>query len=201
MPSISEWRQPYLLSNLDLVTESLTLIAGNSSLPSCANWYSRCTPVVVSSVTPLIRAAIRVKRRGSSRSERAQQRQDDPVLLVVGARRDRGPRRRPRTRRPCARAASRRRRRRGSCSGRSPSGQRQRLLGAPPVLLERLALPGEHRDALRVLGRAVGADDDRRRRMVLGREDVAAGPAHLGAQRRPASRSAPRSGSSCAASR
>ena len=34
MPSMSEWRQPYLLSNLDLVTESLTLIAGNSSEPS-----------------------------------------------------------------------------------------------------------------------------------------------------------------------
>ena len=33
---------------------------------------------------------------------------------------------------------------------------RQRLLGAPPVLLERLALPGEDRDALRILGRAVG---------------------------------------------
>ena len=28
---MSEWRQPYLLSNLLLVTESLTLIAGNSS--------------------------------------------------------------------------------------------------------------------------------------------------------------------------
>ena len=34
MPSISEWRQPYLLSNLVLVTESLTLIAGNSSSPA-----------------------------------------------------------------------------------------------------------------------------------------------------------------------
>ena len=34
MPSMSEWRQPYLLSNLLLVTESLTLIAGNSSEPS-----------------------------------------------------------------------------------------------------------------------------------------------------------------------
>ena len=31
MPSGSEWRQPYTLSNLDLVTESLTLMAGNSS--------------------------------------------------------------------------------------------------------------------------------------------------------------------------
>ena len=36
MPSISEWRQPYLLSNLDLVTESLTLMAGRSSVPAVA---------------------------------------------------------------------------------------------------------------------------------------------------------------------
>ena len=41
------------------------------------------------------------------------------------------------------------------------SSPRHRLLGAPPVLLERLALPGEHRDALRVRRRAVR---DRRRR-------------------------------------
>ena len=40
----------------------------------------------------------------------------------------------------------------------------QRLLGAPPVLLERLALPGEDRDA------GLG---DRRGGVVLGREDVA----------------------------
>ena len=56
-PSITEWRVPYLLSNLDLVTESLTLIAGKSSSPDSASWYSRCTPVVVSSVTPLRRSA------------------------------------------------------------------------------------------------------------------------------------------------
>ena len=34
-------------------------------------------------------------------------------------------------------------------------GPAQRLLGAPPVLLERLALPREHRDAGRLVGRAV----------------------------------------------
>ena len=28
------WRQPYLLSNFDLVTESLTLIAGKASVPA-----------------------------------------------------------------------------------------------------------------------------------------------------------------------
>ena len=36
------------------------------------------------------------------------------------------------------------------------AGPGEDLLGAPPVLLERLALPGEDRDALRVLGGAVG---------------------------------------------
>src|SRR6266508_6114972 len=65
MPSMSEWRQPYLLSNFDLVTESLTLIAGKSSEPALCISYSRCTPVVVSSVTPLMPAATVVHRCGS----------------------------------------------------------------------------------------------------------------------------------------
>ena len=56
------------------------------------------------------------------------------------------------------------------------------LVGAPPVLLERLALPGEHRDTLRVVGGAVGADDDRCGGVILGGEDVAAGPTDLGAE-------------------
>src|SRR5659263_740884 len=43
MPSMSECRQPYLLSNLLLVTESLTLIAGNSNVPLRAISYRRCT--------------------------------------------------------------------------------------------------------------------------------------------------------------
>ncbi len=51
---MSEWRQPYLLSNFDLVTASFTLIAGNSSAPSDIISYRRWTPVVVSSVTPRI---------------------------------------------------------------------------------------------------------------------------------------------------
>src|SRR6266702_1544957 len=69
MPSMSEWRQPYLLSNLDLVTESLTLIAGNSSVPTRAISYSRCTPVVVSSVTPLMLWAALVHLPGWSARE------------------------------------------------------------------------------------------------------------------------------------
>ena len=58
-----------MLSNLDLVTESLTLIAGNSSVPARAISYSRCTPVVVSSVTPLMFFAAVVHLPGWSASE------------------------------------------------------------------------------------------------------------------------------------
>src|SRR5690625_2723058 len=54
IPSTNECRQPYLLSNFDLVTASLTLIAGNNNNPSRSISYNRCTPVVVSSVTPRI---------------------------------------------------------------------------------------------------------------------------------------------------
>src|SRR4051794_41957165 len=32
-PSMREWRQPYLLSNFDLVTEALTLMAGEGGGP------------------------------------------------------------------------------------------------------------------------------------------------------------------------
>ncbi len=70
MPSMSEWRQPYLLSNFDLVTESFTLIAGNSSDPALCISYSRCTPVVVSSVTPLMPWPMVVHFDGDSASDR-----------------------------------------------------------------------------------------------------------------------------------
>src|SRR5271167_4704866 len=69
MPSIRECRQPYLLSNLDLVTESLTLIAGNLSSPALNISYRRCTPVVVSSVTPLIVSTALAHLPGASASE------------------------------------------------------------------------------------------------------------------------------------
>src|SRR3954452_10382169 len=70
-PSISEWRQPYLLSNLLLVTESLTLIAGNSSVPSRKRSYRRRTPVVVSSETPLMSLEMLVQCCGLVSTERA----------------------------------------------------------------------------------------------------------------------------------
>mmetsp|Transcript_28618 Transcript_28618/g.50884 ORF Transcript_28618/g.50884 Transcript_28618/m.50884 type:complete len:208 (+) Transcript_28618:1008-1631(+) len=52
MPSTSDSRQPYRLSNLLFVTESLTLMAGSGSLPFFRRLYSDFTPVVVSSVMP-----------------------------------------------------------------------------------------------------------------------------------------------------
>ena len=58
MPSGSEWRQPYTLSNLDLVTESLTLMAGTISVLLACISYRRFTPVVVSSEMPARGAAV-----------------------------------------------------------------------------------------------------------------------------------------------
>ncbi len=46
--------QPYLLSNLDLVTESLMLIAGMAKVPLRSRSIRRSTPVVVSSESPLM---------------------------------------------------------------------------------------------------------------------------------------------------
>src|SRR3546814_697551 len=60
----------YRLSNLDLVTESLTLIAGISSLPCSASWYRRCTPVVVSSETPFQPSTTVCQKVGRSLSTR-----------------------------------------------------------------------------------------------------------------------------------
>merc|ERR1719367_75776 len=60
IPSGRECRHPYTLSNFDFVTQSLTLIAGKSSSFFAAISFNLCTPVVVSSLTPLHLAAIRV---------------------------------------------------------------------------------------------------------------------------------------------
>jgi hypothetical protein len=61
-------------------------------------------------------------------------------------------------------------------------GPHQRLLGAPPVLLERLPLPGEHRHALRVVHRPLRADDGGGGGVVLRGEDVARHPPDVGAE-------------------
>merc|ERR1712113_1041084 len=60
MPSGKECLQPYTLSNLDFVTQSFTLIAGNNNSPLAAISFNLWTPVVVSSLTPWQAAAMRV---------------------------------------------------------------------------------------------------------------------------------------------
>ena len=52
MPSTKLSLQPYKLSNLDFVTESLTLIAGTINVLSISIFLSARTPVVVSSERP-----------------------------------------------------------------------------------------------------------------------------------------------------
>jgi hypothetical protein len=52
MASTQDSRQPYLLSNFDLVTESLTLMAGQAIFLPFGRSYKRSTPVVVSSEMP-----------------------------------------------------------------------------------------------------------------------------------------------------
>merc|ERR1719215_2532607 len=69
MPSGRECLHPYTLSNLDLVTQSLTLMAGKSNSPLAAISFNLWTPVVVSSETPLTMAAILVHFLGSTPME------------------------------------------------------------------------------------------------------------------------------------
>ena len=51
-----------------LVTESLTLMARNISVPAALISFRRCTPVVVSSVTPMICALLRLYQVASCAS-------------------------------------------------------------------------------------------------------------------------------------
>ena len=137
--------------------------------------------MVVSSVTPLTSAAMVVQRFGSVSYGATQDAQDFLVLVVV-----RGVGRRHRAglleldalvQQEGGVAAVVEDHVRGLAVGPDED-----LLGEVPVLRQRLALPGEDGDALRVVDGAVPAHDDRGGRVVLGGEDVAAGPAHVGAQ-------------------
>ena len=58
----------------------------------------------------------------------------------------------------------------------------QRLLGAPPVFLERLTFPRKHRRALGLLHRAVRPNGHRGRSVILRAENVARHPTHIGAE-------------------
>ena len=177
IPSISECRQPYLLSNFDLVTESFTLMAGKRSSPFLAMSTNRCTPVVVSSVTPLISLAIDVQRPWSSARLRASAVKDDREFLGVGSG---GVRHLAGLLELDALVHEE-----GGVApvvqnhvGAALAGPQQGLLGAPPVLLEGFTLPGEDRHPLGILDRALRSDGHGGGGVVLGGEDVAAAPAH-----------------------
>ena len=107
----------------------------------------------------------------SSASSAAEQVEDHaPLLGRPCRRRTRAPCRPSRTRGPCGRSSVASPPSSTISVGPLPSGHASASVGAPPVLLERLALPGEDRDAARVLDRAAGlgtADDDRRGGVVL----------------------------------
>ena len=163
MPSISECRQPYLLSNLDLVTESLTLIAGNSSEPARAISYSRCTPVVVSSVTPTMSPRPPSTCPATPPASARSSAEDHVPLVGVIVGRGRDP-----ARLLVLRALVHQHGRVAAVVQQHVRavvaiGPGQRLLGAPPVLLQALALPGEDGDALRGVRGAAGADRRSRR--------------------------------------
>ena len=63
-------------------------------------------------------------------------------------------------------------------------GPHEGLLGTPPVLFQSFTFPGEHRDTLEVVHRALGSNRDRCGRAVLGGENVTAHPPHVGTQGR-----------------
>ena len=153
------------MSNFDLVTESLTLIAGHSSVPFFSRSYRRCTPVVVSSVTPWMASPIAVHMPRVSRSVASTifiSSESASVSVAHGAAFSNSV---PRCTSIVASPPSSR-----IMFGPFAVGPAEGLLEAPPVLLERLALPGEDRNAGRGDGRGG---------VVLRREDVAARPAHL----------------------
>jgi hypothetical protein len=129
-----------MLSNFDFVTESLTLIAGKSSVPFAWRSYSRTNGpgrLVLDSQVHEQRGVAAVVEQHVAAG----------FAVRAGLRPD------------------------------------ERLKRTPPVLLERLALPGEDGGALRIVGRAVWADGHSGGCVVLRREDVAARPADVRAER------------------
>ncbi len=171
MPSTSDSRQPYRLSNLDLVTESLTLIAGILSSPSGVHLVE---PVDAGGRL-LGDAADRGELLGVPAGLLGEALLDRGVehalLLARGACEDArvllGLRAEVQEQRRVAAVVE-------DHVGRAAVRPLEDLVRVVPVLLERLALVREHRDP----GRR-----DRGGGVVLGREDVARGPAHLGAER------------------
>ncbi len=64
--------------------------------------------------------------------------------------------------------------------GAAAVGPQERLLGAPPVLFQSFSLPGKDRGPARLGFGSIFPDYNRGGRVVLGRENVAGYPAHIG---------------------
>ena len=140
--------------------------------PPCAIWYSRFTPVVVSSVTPRtwpmrVEYQLRIRlepwrgwRRTAPSPPRCAGLAITPGIAL-------GPHAQMQQQRGIAAVVE-------DHVGVAAVGPFEDAVRVVPVLAQRLALAGEHRRAARGDGRGG---------MVLGREDIAGGPAHLGAER------------------
>ena len=79
----------------------------------------------------------------------------------------------------------------------APVGPTESLIRAPPVLLQGFPLPSEDWDARWIRRGAVAPNNDSGGGVVLRREDVAGGPAHLSAQMRQGLDKEPQSERSC----
>ena len=179
---MSEWRQPYLLSNLRLGDRVVDVDRREEQVPALRQLVEAVDAGggllgdaldLGGDLGPLLRVG------GEAAREDARRR---PVLLVVASVGGSGTapafsNSTPLWTSSVASPPSSR-----IMLGPVAAGPGEDLLGAPPVLLEGLALPGEDRDALGVVGGAVRADDDGGGGVVLGGEDVAGGPADLGAE-------------------
>src|SRR5713101_5611376 len=169
-----------MLSNLLLVTESLTLMAGKSSVPASIIWYRRWTPVVVSSLTPRIADAMRVQRDLSFAIDVLMQSRMTPHSSGSLSGLNAGTFPAFSNSAPlCTTSVA------SPPSSTMSVGPLERLARAPPVLLERLAFPREHRRALGIADGAARfrpAHGDRGGRVILRREDVARHPANVGAE-------------------
>jgi len=176
MPSTSDSRQPYRLSNLLLVTESLTLMARKRQLAFLGHLVQ---PLHAGGrlfgdafdEAQACRVPLRVARQAPLDGG-----EQELFLLAAGVveygRLELGACSQvQQQRRVAAVVQDHVRKHRLVVAVRGPLEDTMRVL---PVVLQRFALDSEHR-------RAVGRD--RRRRVILGGKDVAGGPAHPGTER------------------
>jgi len=145
------------------------LIAGKCKRPSLAIWYRRCTPVVVSSDTPLMLASTFAYQPGCALFALGDRGEQDGFLFVGGLCTSAGF---FSASVPARSKGWRRRRRPESCSARRHRPIRKSC-GCNPNTLRGSHPHGEYRRATAAI--AAG-------RLILGREDIAGGPADIRAQ-------------------